>query len=352
MVRFSIIIPVYNVEKFLKQCLNSVLMQTFYNYEAIIIDDGSTDHSGQIAAEYCKKNEYFTLIVQENQGLGAARNRGMSFAKGEYLMFLDADDYLDFKALEQINQALESRMDAELLMFDAYTISEGGETTGILKGQRAELWSKERDITANSIVCNIPAAWNKVFKRTLLERTKILFPTNIWFEDLAFSEKIFLHAKQNNYLEKPLYFYRWRKDSILNSNNIERNQEIILILEKICRYYKKKGMYKKYSKELEFLAVLHVLLYAGQRVNNKKFEVKLQRKFLNYIKHKFPRYTLNPYLATLSLSERKQLKLILQGNYFRLFFKYMFLYKIKCNLKEWVDHGKTGVYRWMEKCAR
>ena len=124
MTKISIIIPVYNAEKYLQKCLNSVLEQTLTDWEAICINDGSTDGSEQILREFSAKDERFVIEMQENQGVSAARNRGLELANGKYIMFMDNDDFLHPQAFEIAYQAIEEAQ-TDFVQFKSHDVEVG-----------------------------------------------------------------------------------------------------------------------------------------------------------------------------------------------------------------------------------
>lgn len=166
----SIIIPIYNAAPYLRQCLDSVLTQTCTDWEAILIDDASTDNSAAIAAEYIQQDTRFTLLRQEiNKGQSAARNKGLDKAKGEYIAFLDADDYLDENYLEKHIEAISN---ADYVQSGYRRISING---NIL----------EQKIPRHCYQFTTP--WGRLYRASFIRKHRILFPINMIYEDVLFS---------------------------------------------------------------------------------------------------------------------------------------------------------------------
>lgn len=210
----SIIIPVYNMENYLNRCLDSLLRQTFQNFELICIDDGSVDTSLEILQSYQDQFEYFTIITQENQGVSAARNKGMKAAKGNYIHFIDSDDWIETDALEKAYCFLHKNK-CDIVCFDTY----------IVRGDRKKY--KPRFVenkffydqdglhailtdTIDNSVCN------KIFKKSLCEN--IFFPIGRRYEDVATTYKFFIQAQRVGFLAKPLYNYFKRNDSFIGKS--------------------------------------------------------------------------------------------------------------------------------------
>lgn len=206
MMKLSVIIPVYNAERYLRRCLDSVLAQTLRDIEIICIDDGSTDGSVAILAEYAAKDVRIRVLRQENRGQGVARNRGLAVAHGEYVYFMDADDELAaLNALEQVVDTM-ALLSLDLALFDAETRYDAG--CEHLKGQiRSESYVRHRDYgnlrnggqmladmcRHNDWTASPPLA---MFRRDMLESSGITFPEGIIYEDNIFMLRVFLAAKR------------------------------------------------------------------------------------------------------------------------------------------------------------
>lgn len=225
-IKFSVIISVYNVEKFLRECLNSITSQTLKNFEVICIDDGSTDNSLRILQEYANKDSRFKVISQENQGQGIARNRAMDIAQGEYLFFIDPDDFIEPKTLASIYDKFR-QTDADIVQFDFATCRENGEYSGTksykkrlkkkfdysLKNNQIFNWQdvKKKNIQEMSL-----CVWDKAYKTTLIKQHNIKFAPNKNGEDHIFSISANLLAKKIVYISKTFYHYRTRLGSAVN----------------------------------------------------------------------------------------------------------------------------------------
>lgn len=204
---FSIIIPVYNVEKYLPECLNSVFGQTFSDYEVICIEDGSTDHCLQILNEFSSQYDNLKIIAQDNQGVSVARNIGINTSIGRYLIFIDADDYIELNTLEILQKQI-CKYNADILVF-------GGESFPAVKWIDEKLNVNNVVYTSNSIyallyeIGSLPFACNKVYKRSLIIKHNCKFEESLALgEDQAFQFLTFPFADRIVFCAYHLYHYR------------------------------------------------------------------------------------------------------------------------------------------------
>lgn len=203
----SVIVPIYNVDKYVRKCLESLKNQTMKQIEVICIDDGSTDGSGEIAEEY--KNEVgwprFRVIHTKNRGLSAARNRGIDEAKADWLMFVDSDDWVEPEFCRIPYEAvLEYGVD--MVVFEAYQTTEFGRIKKVKQAQTIPEVVKAEDVIMSSIT------WNKLYKKDLFN--DIRYPEGHVFEDIATTYKLIHKANQILKVQNYLYYYRYRQGSI------------------------------------------------------------------------------------------------------------------------------------------
>ena len=256
MPKFSIILPVYNVEKYLKECLNSLVNQTFTDFEAICINDGSTDNSLEILNEYANKDCRFKVFSQENQGQGVARNYAIDIATGDYLLFVDPDDYIDLNALELINNQFQ-QADVDIVHFDFYQFKEGRKqqkiTSFYTEARKRLNFEVENGMIYNwneinnADLLTIPiGVWNKAYSLNFIKNNKIQFAPNRHGEDNIFSISVMLLAKRVLYFEKALYHYRQRVGSAVNSAS-EGNFCVFDNLKGIKSFLEEHNLYEKYK---------------------------------------------------------------------------------------------------------
>ena len=263
----SVIIPVYNVEKYIEKCIESVLEQTFGDFEIIVVIDGSTDGSEAIARRLQEENPgKITVINQENKGLGGARNTGIINARGKYLLFVDSDDYIEKELLADATKIIESE-NSDIVFFDFNYVDENGaflECGKAIPTGNSEFSAMPEALTA------WPCAWNKLYKKELFTENDIFYPDRLWFEDLATTPRLLCETNKISYIEKPYYNYVQRSDSIMadskkNASRILRNKEILTAYELSENYFLQKGKHRQYYPELEYLAVYHILFTAAMR---------------------------------------------------------------------------------------
>ena len=307
----SIIVPVYNVEAYLDKCLESVVNQSFDNYEVIIINDGSTDKSEEIAQQYTLKYDHVILINQENKGLGGARNTGLKIAQGEYILFVDSDDYIHRDTLMlAYNEAMKKQ--ADIVVFGYTIIDELGNIIKTEKGfENAKSTLKEN---RELLMCP-PVAWNKLIKKDLFVNSGVQFPDRAWYEDLRTILKLYLHAQSFGFVDKSLYFYLKRKGSITNALKTDRLIEIVDAVEDLLNYYKEQNAYEQYKDELEFIAVYHAFYLGSVRVAQINYKHPLMLELKQYITQKVPNYMHQKYLYRLGKSRQIVLKLLNKQHY-------------------------------------
>ncbi len=308
MPKTSVIVPVYNVEGFLEKCARSVLAQTEKDFELLLIDDGSTDSSGSLCQGIAAADPRVRVVHQENQGLGGARNTGIAQAQGEWLLFVDSDDWLAPDVLEKALAGAEKAR-AELAVFPFATVDmEGKELAvfddGLPKGIGLTL-EENPDMLLLS-----PCAWNKLYSARLFRETGVRYPPRVWYEDIRTTLKLLPHGGRVVFLENTGYYYLQRPGSIMNSMQLDRNREIMEAFDDLLGWYREQGLFEKYRGELEYLTVLHVFLTASARVLRADQKHPLLREFREYTRELFPDYRQNPYLGRLGKKRRLLLALL------------------------------------------
>lgn len=291
--KFSIIIPVYNVEQFLAKCLDSVLGQSFDDFEVIAVNDGSTDNSKQILEKYTSKSRKLKVINQINKGLGGARNTGIKEAAGEYLLLLDSDDYLEVNTLQLLGEFLE-QYQLDILAFDCNKVDLNGNL--IERITITDYQEKYTELSRKQFMLFEPTACTKVYKRRLFVDNGIMFPERLWYEDLATVFRIVPYANKIGYLKEACYNYVQQPNSITHSVNTKRMMEIMDAVDTEVNFYKKMGLFEAYYKELEWQCVLHVLYYSSYRLLTCGFNIGKMRKLYQYSEKNFPSFKKNEYV--------------------------------------------------------
>ena len=245
--KISVIIPVYNVEKYLQKCLDSVINQTYKNLEIICINDGSPDNSGKILDEYAKKDSRIIVIHQENAGVSAARNRGLEIATGEYIAFVDSDDWLKPECYELALNVLENDKEVDLVGYNADIINSRNDTNQDL--QRNKNWFTlpfvgKFELSQKIAIRMCGACWIYLFKASIIKNNKLKFSNYKFSEDFLFIFEYFAFVKNIYFLDKNLYNYNLAPYSAMTKYSSTQNPEYALdvyieIFKEACKFYKK-----------------------------------------------------------------------------------------------------------------
>lgn len=318
MAEVSVIIPVYNVEKYLKKCVESVLTQTYKDIEIILVDDGSTDKSGDICDELAKTDGRIRVIHQKNKGLGGARNTGIDNCNTEYLLFLDSDDYIHPQLIERCITAAE-RNNCELVFFDMVSVDQDGKIGLVydLPVTANKLLTKEEI----NVISKNPTACDKLYKTSLFRDNGIYFPERVWYEDLRTVLKLILFAERVVKLEsEPLYYYFQRSDSIMHTPDYGRMvKERTEAVDELITFYKRHGKFEEYYGMLAFIALYHAFLLPCLEMhrtqgNYKNYMLILLEKLKGTVNNPLE----NPYLGLLRRNERIILSLALKKRFFAI----------------------------------
>ena len=289
----SIIIPVYNVEKYLSQCLDSVLYPDMPEYEIVCVNDGSTDSSPAILSQYAAKYPgQIRIVNRPNGGLGAASNTGIENALGKYITFLDSDDYYAPGAVAEMLQAC--RDDFQICFFNFENVNETGAYISTTYGcHRPEGIFSFAEYP--QLLFEFPSRCNKIFLRELFNRYNIWYPSPVWFEDYRTNPKFYPYCSRIKYVNQSWYHYRQQAASITHGTNTQRNLEIIAAADDLLSYYKDNGLFEKYHDELEYSVFYNELLTSTDRVNLIDPKSPVQAQLLAWYRKEFPGYKDNPY---------------------------------------------------------
>ena len=224
MPRFSVVVPVYNAEKYLEKCINSVITQSFGDFQLILVDDGSPDSSGQICDRFAAEDERIKVIHQHNQGHITARMNGVKAAEGEFILFLDSDDWFLPDALQTVNGAIE-RYDCDMLLF---RLEKGGVPCADFFGGECETVSKADYYTVNIDSSALNSLVIRAVKHSLFDNADIKpFAHFLNSEDLLLSLQLVKQAKKISYISQVLYSYRKNNNGITSSFNPNSLNEFV-----------------------------------------------------------------------------------------------------------------------------
>ena len=291
MVKVSVIIPIYNVEKYLKRCLQSVVRQTYVDYEVICVNDCSPDNSQFIIDEYEKRYPQLikSYINEENLGLGKTREVGINNSNGQYLMFIDSDDYIAPDYIETYYNAMQK---------GKYDVVIGGYTRdleGKLKKHFAKhsIWS----------LATYPIACAKMYRKEFLLKNQVKFSTIRCGEDIYFSMALYCANPQYKVIDYCGYHYYYNRESITGSMNYEKNHEkfIVSIFNEFMENYDIYNLKMKDRKVIEYVYIanmVNALITYGHGGGIRRMKEKYEY-WIKDMKKRFPQYRKNPYVGIL-----------------------------------------------------
>ena len=255
----SVIVPVFNTAPYLRQCMDSLVAQTFRDFEAIVVDDGSTDDSSSIVAEYAEKHGWVTVISKPNGGLADARNCGMRAAGGDYLSFVDSDDYVSPVMLERCySRARATDADIVVCQMMGFDPETGAQIPYVEGPASAFGGSLEQNPTL--LVTASPSACNKIFRRRLFADNGLTFPVGLSFEDLATTYSLFAHANRIDKVEEFLYFYRRARIGSITNTFDRRYLDLVRVLDILQERFSADGLAVTFRDALLELTLVQLVL--------------------------------------------------------------------------------------------
>ncbi|WP_321348209.1 glycosyltransferase family 2 protein [uncultured Draconibacterium sp.] len=276
--KISVIIPVYNTEKYLTQCLDSVINQTLSDIEILVINDRSPDNCQQILKEYEEKDSRLRVITNEqNLGLGGTRNVGISLASAQYITFLDSDDWLEITAMEECFDKLEAHK-ADMALYRYFKFYEHAKHAQPVKTLHKKIKIQTKIFTLNKSpkLFDITSSCMKVYRKKIIDLNNIKFPTKLYYEDVPFSFQFYINMNHAVLVDKPLYYYR-QHDNTITQDRGEKMLDMFSIIkitdEKILEKIKDKKIKSAYSDKK-----INLILNALSRVN-KSVKVKFLEQF-------------------------------------------------------------------------
>ena len=313
--KLSIIVPVYKVEEYLGECVDSLLSQTIDDYEVILVDDGSPDNSGKIADEYAAANPDMIRVLHiDNGGQGRARNFALDIAKGDFVGFVDSDDWVTHDMYEKMyTRAAETGADVVVCDF-MERFADGRES--MLPASLQDNW-----------LGSAGSSCNKIFRRSLVGALR--FPVGLWYEDFYFSAVMLLRSKHTEFIAEPLYIYRRGQESTMHNNNAAKNLDMLTIMDMLEKEMVPAG----YKDDFEFFLVNHVLLDSISRLAKQDAPERKEviGKLRQYVQAKIPKLS---GCGSYKKESRKR-RLIMWMNYHGLEDAGQFILKINLTL-----HGR------------
>ena len=307
--KFSVIIPVYNAEAFLRGSVDSVLADKERDFELILVNDGSADGSGALCDELAEADPRVRALHQENRGPGGARNTGLEAARGEYLLFVDSDDALLPGALDRLRKGV-AEYSPDILTFDY--LADDGE--GHLTPTRANSAPENRPFRLGehpAFLNSMPATWARLWRRSLYIDNGIRYPQRAFYgEDLQTSCKLFAAAESIVYLPEPLYRYLDRPGSLMNTASPERNRSMLTAFSDLTDWYEAQGLREKYENQLCALAIEHLLMATSVRVAKAAAGDPLLEEIRAFMEARYPRWRESPSIGEMTKLRRLALFLI------------------------------------------
>lgn len=288
----SVIIPVFNNEKYIDKCIKSLLNQkTNLNYEIIAINDGSTDNSLQKLKKFKDK---IVLIDKKNTGPGDTRNRGLEKAKGNYLMFVDSDDYVSDNFIDKMYNTIVEN-EADVVICDFYRVHRDGSIAYLNKGKNGIYLKNE----INDVLLMDFHSCNKIFRKEVINNIK--YPIGMFYEDVVFISKVLLNSNKIVKIDDPLYYYRDNEKGTTNVINVT-NYDLLKAYNMIEKDFIKSG----YTDEIEFLYINGILVdllikIIKSNINSKK---EIFNKIKEEINKKYPNWYKNKYIKTCRFMKR------------------------------------------------
>lgn len=293
MYKLSIIIPIYNSSNYLEQCLQSIQNQSYKNYEVILVNDGSTDDSETICLNFCKNNNQFKYFKKNNGGSSSARNFGLKKVTGDFICFIDSDDYIEINSFETIVRAIK-KYNADIIVFGRY------KDYGFKKIKVFEE-KKDKEYTNKDVMCemlsgkNIDfACWDKVYKRELWDSVE--FPIGLTGEDICVLPQIINKSKKIVKIKECLYNYRYTPNSITNSSYNTHTFDTLGVLHDFEIKFSKRGKKEYLSfnsfKVTQYLFYVKKLLFLDEKQRN---ELNFMA-FLDYLRKNLLIILFNPYI--------------------------------------------------------
>lgn len=327
MIKVSVIVPVYNVEKHLEKCLDSLVNQTLKDIEIIVINDGSTDRSQSIIE--CYKNKYPAIIKvvnQTNQGISASRNKGIELSTGKYISFVDSDDYVKTDMLKKSYEYIE-KTHADIIVWNYCEVNENGT---ILKEEKLPKF-KDTNLRQNpSLLFSINAApWNKLYKRSLFDSVK--FPKDrTKYEDLMTITKVLINANKISKLDQCYSYYVIRNNGETRTID-NRSFDIFSVLEDVNNYMKIKSIFDEFYEEITYLNTKHIMYQVLKQRNSKDWAMSKQliNKAYIFLNNNFPNWKTNRYYKC----NENMIKRTIKNN--------QLLVKVYCQICRVIQGGKN-----------
>lgn len=289
----SIIVPVYKVEQYIERCIDSILKQTYSNLEIILVDDGSPDSSGEICDNYALLDSRIHVIHKTNGGLSDARNHGIDYATGDYMLFVDSDDFIELNAVEKL---LDFAIDKDLDIgcADAYRVTQIGdniEQSILISGNNPNQVLSGEEYLVNAIDNKkySVAVWTKIYRSRLIKENHVYFKKGLYHEDEKWTPEVMLKANRVAYMNYPFYYYMIRKNSITQTGDRKKHiKDVIETCEKLSKEFNTIIKDEKNKKILiDYLVKLYINTSLFGNYNKQFYSSIISKKFALNNSYKF-----------------------------------------------------------------
>ena len=296
--KVSVIIPAYNTEEYMSQCLESILAQTLQEIEILVVDDGSTDQTLKVLKDYEERYpEKVRVFHKENGGQASARNLALTYARGEFLGFVDSDDWISPEMYEEMyDKAVEEEADIVICdMVDHYP--------------DREIYHHSSSFADKFTVT--PSACNKIFRRTFADG--ITFPVGLWYEDFEYTTKQLMKTDKISVIHKGFYHCHCREVSTMNNNNSQKNKDMLSVIEHLETFVSENGWKDRYADVLQYIHLEHILITTINRLEC--MENTEKREVINFLRkavlQRYPKFYKSSVLK--KLPRNRQIVAILNG---------------------------------------
>lgn len=342
-VRFSIIIPVYNVEKYIRKCMRTVMEQTFRDYEVIVVDDETPDNSMAIVEEFAEQYPGMVKIIhQKNTRQGGARNRGVREARGEYILFVDSDDYVSPRMLEVVDQHLKEQ-DCDILSFAYRMVTPGGQK--LRRGGLGPLQPGCYVPSTDKEIILLPAGpVHKAYRRSFFLECNLWFPEKVLYED-AVVRVFFAQAKTIVLVEDCLYYYVQSANSSIRQKPSPKMLDILQMTQLVCDEFRRRGIYDYFREQLE-LSLICGILYIIDIINEADRENEMQDQLVEYIRSTFPDCLNNRLVREIY---QEELECLFKKDYDRYYWRFLAFRRVKESLLgySWIAWLNEKRHRWL-----
>lgn len=310
--KFTLIVPIYNIEAYVEKCIESLINQTYKDIEILLVDDGSKDSSADICKRFEREDSRVKYLRKENGGLSSARNYGLKHATGDYVFFVDGDDFLENTAIEVMKTELDKN-DYDILCFNYYEKREND----LIKRS-----SKNAIVTNNDVekyIISSPSACFKIFKLSLFKDNNISFKEGIIYEDLAVIPSLVCYTNKIGFIDESLYYYVIRENSIMNVKQFKQNRDDKFVaLDSLEKEFEKNNKLDKYRNEIGYLYIKHLLIMYSTEIliYSRNIYAPRLKKAIKCISEKYPDWEKNIYFLKESMLKRIYLRLIKYRLYF------------------------------------